>query len=285
MAKFNIAVARPDGYIHSQCFRELGEGLQAGLRRLGHTASLGENVMLPDAINIVLGIHLLREPVAMGLDPLTTIIYNLEQLGGSWTPPWYMNLAQRYQVWDYSPLNLRLWQGVRRCCEPQLVEVGYVPELTRGFHATVQEIDVFFYGSLNERRLQLLETIGKAGMVLRCGFELYGQQRDTVIANSKLVLNLHAHATELFEVVRVSYLLANAKAVVSENSPDIGYLAEAVALATPDNIVDVCLDLLRNDAKRHALEQRGFQVFSQHSLLPGLQAAIAAFPQAVDFLM
>lgn len=277
MASFNIAVARPDGYIHSECFCEVGEGLQAGLTRLGHTASLGENVVLPDAVNIILGIHLLDEATAMSLDPLTTIVYSLEQLGGSWTPPWYMTLAQRYAIWDYSPINLRLWQSVRRCCEPQLVEVGYVPELTRGFHSAAQEIDVFFYGWLNPRRLQILEKLQASGMALRVGYELYGRERDVVIANSKLVLNLHAYPLEIFEQVRVSYLLANSKAVVSESSPDIGYLADAVALATPDNVVEVCRDLLQNDTKRRALEQRGFEVFSKVSLLDTLGTAIALY--------
>lgn len=37
----------------------MGKGLQAGLVQLAHSASLGENVVLPDAVNIILGIHLL----------------------------------------------------------------------------------------------------------------------------------------------------------------------------------------------------------------------------------
>ncbi|MGI4854927.1 MAG: hypothetical protein ACRYF4_12890 [Janthinobacterium lividum] len=75
----------------------------------------------------------------------------------------------------------------------------------------------------------------------------------------------------------MSYLLANSKAVVSENSPDIGYFADAVALANPDTIVEVCRDLLVKDEKRRALEQRGFEVFRQHSLLDSLALAIAAY--------
>lgn len=277
MAKFNITVARPNGYIHSQCFREVGEGLQAGLVRLGHSASLGENALLPDAVNIILGIHLLDEQTAMSLDPLTTIVYSLEQIGGSWTPPWYMALAQRYAIWDYSPINLRLWQGVRRAWEPQLVEVGYVPELTRFQSHREQPVDVLFYGWLNDRRQGVLAALKNAGIEVVCGYALYGQERDAVLANTKLVLNLHAYPQEIFEVVRVSYLLANRKAVVSENSPDIGYLRDAVALADADTMVDVCRTLLANANQRHALEQRGFTVFSQHSLLPSLQAAIAPF--------
>lgn len=289
MAKFNITVVRPEGYIHSECFREVGEGLQAGLVRLGHTASFGENTVLPHAVNIILGMHLLDEATAMSLNPLTTVVYSLEQLGdpahmalhgytnGSWTPPWYLQLAQRYQIWDYSPINLRLWRSVQRAWEPQIVEVGYVPELTRFQSHREQPIDVFFYGWLNDRRQDILARLKNAGLEVVCGAGVYGAERDAVLASTKLVLNLHAYPLEIFEVVRVSYLLANSKAVVSETSPDIGSLREAVALADADTIVDVCRDLLADDEKRHALERRGFEVFSRHSLLPSLQVAISPF--------
>ena len=36
------------------------------------------------------------------------------------------------------------------------------------------------------------------------------------IARSKIVLNLHQYDAQVFEIVRVSYLLANRRAVVSE---------------------------------------------------------------------
>lgn len=233
--------------------------------------------LLPDAVNILFGMHLLDEATAMSLHPLTTVVYNLEQLGGSWTPPWYLGLAQRYQVWDFSTINLQVWHSVPRCCKPQRVEVAYVPELTRFQSHAEQPVDVFFYGSLNDRRTGILQRLIAGGIQPVCGTGLYGVGRDAVIASSKLILNLHAHPQEIFEAVRVSYLLANSKAVVSENSPDIGYFADAVALADPDTIAEVCRELLANDEKRRVLEQRGFQVFSQHSLLDSLAVAIAAY--------
>ncbi len=353
VARFNICIARPQGYVHSECFCEIAEGLQAGLVRLGFpSTTVGWNAVLPDAVNIVLGIHLAGEATAMSLPPQTTVVYNLEQLGAAWLPPWYIALGRRYQVWDYSPVNLRMWQeaaglfgshvsprhgapksvlshvsamnaapaipeGAPRLASEtwvsgrlgsaetpshisprpfdglrasygaptvlqapwkvRLVEVGYVPELTRIVRRAMQTVDVFFYGSMNDRRRDLLMRLKDAGMEVRYGFGLYRADRDAKIADAKIVLNLHARDDAPFEVVRVSYLLANRKAVVSEASADIGSLADAVALATPENIVDVCRDLLVDDAKRHALEQRGFEVFSRHSMLPGLQAAIAAY--------
>ena len=47
-----------------------------------------------------------------------------------------------------------------------------------------------------------------------------GAERDALIARARLVLNLHFYPTAIFELVRVSYLLANGKAVVAECGPE-----------------------------------------------------------------
>ena len=273
MARFHLTIIRPPGYAPSSCFHEVVEALYAGLTQLGHQATGGENSVEPGAVNIIFGAHLLDEDLAMGLDP-STVIYNLEQLGVWWLPPWYARLAERYQVWDYSTVNLALWQAMPCVHTPLLVEVAYMPQLRRIPVAPVQDIDILFYGFINERRLQTLRQIEAAGLGLRCIHGLYGTERDGVIARSKLVLNLHAHAMGLFEIVRVSYLLANSKAVVSQHSPDIGYLAQAVALADPIHMAQTCRELLEDKPRRHHLEQRGFQLFSANSLLTSLSAAI-----------
>lgn len=275
MARFHLTLIRPIGYLHSSCFVEVIEALYAGLTGLGHQVTGGENSIEPGAVNIILGAHLLEEEVAMQLPP-STVIYNLEPPGVWWLQPWYTQLAMRYQVWDYSGVNLLLWRNVRCLHPPRIVEVAYMPELCRIPVAPVQDIDILFYGSINERRLELLKQIEAAGLGLQCVYGIYGAERDEIISRSKLVLNLHSHATELFEIVRVSYLLANSKAVVTENSPGIGYLAHAVAVSHRNDMVRTCRDLLEDDAKRHQLELRGHAMFSANSLLHSLSKAVRA---------
>lgn len=272
MARFHLTLIRPPGFVHSSCFHEVIQALYAGLSGLGYWVTGSENSVEPGATNIVLGAHLLEEEVAMGL-PASTVIYNLEQLGAAWLPPWYLALAARFAVWDYAAANLAVWRAVPCVRPPQLVEVAYMPVLSRIAPAPVQDIDILFYGSMTERRREVLMQIEAAGLGLQYGFGLYGAERDAVIARSKLVLNLHAHAMELFEIVRVSYLLANSKAVVSERSADIGYLGHAVAEADRGDLVRTCRELLEDDAKRRRLEQRGFALFSANSLLHSLSRA------------
>jgi hypothetical protein len=273
LTKFHLTVIRPAGYPHSSCFHEVMEALYAGLTQLGHEATGGENSVVPDAVNIVFGAHLLDENVAMGLDP-STVIYNLEQLGVWWLPPWYARLAERYQIWDYTPINIAVWQALPCLRPPVLVEVAYMPMLRRIPVAAVQNVDILFYGMVDHGRIETFHFLERAGLKVHCLQGIYGAARDEVISRSRLVLNLHAHSMGLFEIVRVSYLLANSKAIVSQHSPDIGYLAQAVAVADPIHMARVCRELLDDDARRHALEQRGFELFSANSLLTSLSAAI-----------
>jgi len=193
-------------------------------------------------------------------------VYNLEQLGGPSLPKHFYELGIRHQVWDYSLNNLKTWE-VLRCARPPIhVPLGYVPELRRIQASKVQNIDVLFYGSLNERRSRILQALKDSGVKVHSAFGVYGKERDALIARSKIVLNVHFYNAKIFETVRVSYLLANSKAVVSECSAETEIepgLADAVLGLPYDSLVEGCLSLLRDEEKRRQLETRGFQWFSQ----------------------
>jgi O-methyltransferase/8-demethyl-8-(2,3-dimethoxy-alpha-L-rhamnosyl)tetracenomycin-C 4'-O-methyltransferase len=282
MTDYLVSIIRPKGYVHSACFSEVAETLQYALRHLGHKSAILENIVDPRAANIVLGAHLLT-PSDMSMLPTETIIYNLEQLGSEHLSDAYYELADKYQIWDYSPLNIDKWRQRECAFIPQLVEIGYVPELRRipaeAAQDVEQDIDVLFYGSVNEHRLNILKQLQDAGVKVHPVFGVYGKERDALIARSKLVLNVHFYATNLFEIVRVSYLLANSKAVVSEMSPDIGEMQNAVAAFEYDALVEGCLDLLRNEEKRKALERRGFEIFSRRNAAHILAGVLPKQPE------
>src|ERR1700691_916851 len=105
MSKFQIVLVRPDGFLHTEAFREVAETLQFGLRSVGHTAQIEENVFDPTATNLLLGSHLLSPAAAVMLPP-ASILYNLEQLGGPSLPKQFYELAVRHRVWDYSRRNI-----------------------------------------------------------------------------------------------------------------------------------------------------------------------------------
>jgi hypothetical protein len=180
--------------------------------------------------------------------------------------PTLLALFQRYPVWDYSQSNverLAAWH-VRRLTH---VPIGYVPELTR-IAAVPEDIDVLFYGSNSPRRRAVLDTLRGQGFRVERLFGVYGADRDAMIARSKIVINMHLYEAKVFEIVRVSYLLANRRAVVSErsvNPAEDDDLASGIAFAAYDELVDRCVELLGDDRSRQELGQRGYQVFSARS--------------------
>ena len=265
MGKFQVTLIRPQGYLHTEAFREIAETLQFGLRSLGHAATIAENVIDRSATNLLLGAHLLSSQDAR-LVPPGSIIYNLEQLGGAQLPPAYYELARQHQIWDYDQRNIAKWKNLGCACPPVHVPIGYVPELTRISPASTQDIDVLFYGSLNERRNRILNALKDLGINVQVIFGVYGRERDQLIGRSKVVLNVHFYEAKVFEVVRVSYLLANSKAVVTESSPDTAMepgLKDCVLALPYDHLVEGCRALLQNEPVRRNLETRGFHWFSQ----------------------
>ena len=108
---------------------------------------------------------------------------------------------------------------------------------------------------------------------------LYGASRDGLIAQSKIVLNLNQRpAHNVFEIARVSYLLANRKAVVSDFSTLLRIesdLTSAVRFVPGEQVVSECLRLLDNDAERCDLEQAGFEIFRRRDIRRSLAAAMA----------
>jgi hypothetical protein len=85
-----------------------------------------------------------------------------------------------------------------------------------------------------------------------------------------------AHEGQVFEIVRVSYLLAKSPAVVFERgcrSHEERGLESGIAFAEYDELVDSCVELLDERARRE-LAERGYQVFSARSQAAMLRRAL-----------
>ena len=153
-------------------------------------------------------------------------------------------IASRFRVWEYNSTNIATWQKLNPAFAPQLLPICWSPSLRHIPKLDEEDIDVLFYGLPSAPRLGVFGHICHVGIkgVYACG--LYGQARDSLISRAKILLNLNLYDfSHNFEIVRVSYLLANEKAVVSDIYPDSvidSDLKEAVAFATFDNITAEC---------------------------------------------
>ncbi len=278
----NIALIFPENYPHSDIFNEVAETLLYAFDKVGFNTSITKNTFFNDGINIIIGANLLKES-DIHLIPETSIIYNFEQITDSsdWMTPTLYELFQRFQVWDYSQKNIATLKekGFTRVGH---MPVGYAPSLTRIPKATVQDIDVLFYGSTNERRLTILNQLKTAGLRIETLYGVYGSERDEYISRSKLIVNIHYYDSNIFEQVRISYLLANKKAVVSECSETTDIdddLKDAVAFVPYDKIVEKCIELINSDQTRLVLEEKGFEHFKSRDPIEYLQNALHEFNQ------
>jgi hypothetical protein len=286
MTHFNLVHVVGDGIRGTEAYREVIDAVLWGLRQLGHNATYSVNVCCDQATNILFGAHLL--PDLLQNSPADTIYYNLEQISGH---PQYdphnakdtvRLIAAKCRIWDYSGANLATWNALNPKHAVKLVPVGYAPVLTRIRNADSQDIDVLIYGVVGEQRLAVFASLGhlvNGGLTTVFASGLYGAGRDSLIARSKIVLNVNnIPRAKVFEIVRVSYLLANAKAVVADIYPD-SYIEEDIAngviFVPTAMIAKTCWELLADDARRTQLERQGFACITRRDIRLLLAAALA----------
>jgi hypothetical protein len=277
--RVRLVVIRPPAVVDFYSVSEIVTSLFHALQALGCCVDIQENEPIPDGMNIFFRAHLLSLTAPADIPP-RSIIYNLEQISdqSAWVGPMYRNLLSRFTVWDYSRRNLAAIRAIADRRQLHLVPIGYMPQLTHVPSAPIEDIDVLFYGSLNSRRRAVLRELQQAAVGLRVETSIRGNARDALISRAKIVLNMHFYSTAIFEMVRVSYLLANRKAVVSECGPNTEIdsdIREAIAPASYDRLCSTVLQLLHNDRRRLELAHRGYEIFAKRRLPDILLQAIA----------
>lgn len=181
------------------------------------------------------------------------IAYQLEQLykGSRWVTKHGIScLRQMDEVWDYDLLNIEFLSSTFNIT-PKLRPMLYTEDLNLITKVPVEkhDIDLLFYGSMNEARANTLTNIRKANPGKNVVFldNAWGVELDNNIARSKIVLNLHYYPTIRQEQVRMFYLLINGKCVVSEYSVD-NYLGDCIYNINRDSLGYVCNELLNTGA-------------------------------------
>lgn len=269
---YNIWQVAPIGYSHAFAFSEVTSGLYFAFQELGLPTGLlwfGENPPPNDLKTIVLGAHLAKE-----LKP-GSIIYNMEQInsGSVFVNEGYIKMLREFEVWDYSHRNIEELKKLG--IEAKYCGVGYVSELTNIKSPENPEIDVLFYGSINERRMKICNELSKqCNVYVAC--DCYGEERDKLIARTKIILNIHFYPSKVFELVRVSYLLANKKCVVSEYGDDKqleSQFDDAVVFAPYDELVETCLRTLYSESWK-TIGNDGYEIFSKMKQTDYLKAVL-----------
>lgn len=270
--KFTVGIVGHDKRPHMACFEDVAKALAEALRTLGHEVTDFDN---PGRL-IMFGANHFSDPY--GLMPADAILFNTEQVAAA-TYRKQINHDQykKHVIWDYSESNIvRLKElGVERAVH---CPIGYLPSMTTIKPVENEDIDVLFYGAMNDRRKAILEILEVRGLRIAHLYGVYGKARDEVITRARVVLNIHFYDNPIFEIFRCSQLFSNSKCVVSEDGGQ-DYALEsfargACALVPYSKMAETCRNLLENTEDRKAMEKRGFTAFSAINFLDSVRRAV-----------
>jgi hypothetical protein len=244
-------------------FKESAYGLQHALTQLYVTSTVTEApddlesepgwvhaFARLDVLFIVYGGHLFEQL------PRRYILMQMEQLSSPYVTDKYLHsMTEALQVWDFSFYNAAVLR--RRTNLGNAISV--IPAFVRGMQTTdpgtcvAQSIDVLFYGHLNERREGILQRLQAANLTVRYEHNVLGAQRDELIRQSKVVLNLHYLPDAALEVHRINPLLVLGKCIVSEPSIDAqldAHYSSGIVFAYSVDIAHAVQALVADDSQR-----------------------------------
>jgi hypothetical protein len=211
-------------YFENITFQDLAQELVSVFQGLGYQAQLTSSISRQSYLDlyIIFGMNDFNSDVV----PPNYIVYQLEQTTGqdesNWFSERYVNhMKKALAVWDYSLVN---YQNLKKL---GIKNLEYVPiqylrtcdQITQK-SPTQKDIDIFFFGSMNERRQAIIDELQKRGLTVVVKTNVWKVERDELISRSKFVLNIHYYQTSILETTRLSYLLSNNCHVISESSKD-----------------------------------------------------------------
>jgi hypothetical protein len=187
--------------------------------------------------------------------PNNYIVYQLEQTTGNDESKWFSEIYIRYmknaiEVWDYSIIN---YQNLKKL---GIDKVKYVPlqymktcDTISHLNSIDKDIDVLFYGAMNERRQAIVDQLINKGLNVVVKTHLWNTDRLEMIARSKIIINIHYYEHSIIESARLSYLLSNQCLIVSEPSMDPildRMYSKYVKIVKYDQMADTCAEILAN---------------------------------------
>lgn len=150
------------------------------------------------------------------------------------------------EVWehDFDNVNLLKSYGINSIFKPFL----YTEKLKKIKSMDEPDIDILFYGTINERRAKLISYItsgvllGDDNIVIING--ITGKKLDEYISRSKIILDLHTDEDKIQKQSRLFYGIINDKCILSEKS-SINYFGDLIIEFTNENMNYVIRKVLR----------------------------------------
>jgi hypothetical protein len=287
-------------------FFEIVEALRAELDAIGIRTSVSSNGFPEPAEDLVYAVVPPHEYVAVEgeaalPDPevLARTIYICAEQPDSVHFDQNTELARRHPPGALFDINLRAVEIFnQRQLRAQHLPLGYTPGWDRFNSAPDRYVDVAFLAAQTDRRLDHLRLAGPTLARWRCELRIsdnsrpntgpsptfiVGDQKLSLLARSRVLLNVHQGKEPYFEWLRVIEAIHCGAAVVSEHSTDYAPLVpgEHFLAGRPESLPFLVEALLEDEDRRRAIAQAAYDFLRAE--LP-MSAAAARLGKVVEEL-
>lgn len=235
------------------------------LNKLNFNVSISQNKDKTNSCNIIFG-SCSNIELSNKIIKKNTYIFNCEQLynNSQWNNEEYIAQLKNSKVIEYSKKNYDYLTKNHELTNLTHIKFGYTKEMSCLSQEINKDIDILFYGSINDRRLKIINELLDNKINIYATNFLYCSARDSLIARAKLILNLHYYTPATLEVARLGYLWANKKAVVSERRKDTEIYPElenSCLFADYEDITKTVVKLINNHKTIKQLEENGYNSY------------------------
>lgn len=199
-------------------------------------------------------------------------------------------LKNCYEIWDYDLDNILFLQS-RGYENAKFRPMQWFEGIKTIEHATHKDIDILFYGSMNQKRMKHLEQLsGFKLKIVTQAQPAWGRELDNLISRSKIILNLHYYDSHLQEQVRILPLIGNDCCVLSEKSR-YNYFGNLITEFEGNELVPKVKELLGNfdrTGNSERFKNRKYRVGVCYNTFYGLeqiQSSIDSVYPIIDYIV
>jgi len=195
--------------------KSIAENLRNLLLELNYDVVVRYNLTLRDINSDDLYI-IIANQLNTNLLPKKYILYQVEQSTSKWFNDDYKNIIKKsLYVWDFSLKNTEVYNDLKKNTYYMPMPFYLPNNPSNELYNDNIKYDILFYGCKNERRNNIMDLLSKKYNV-KIGFDLMGDERDRLIMQSKIVLNLHYYENASLETCRLNEILKFNKLTISE---------------------------------------------------------------------
>lgn len=228
---------------------------------------------VPGVTNIVIGPANRPNPTAGATGSVFGYTFDQHLRGTFWCSDRNLAALRSAPLWSYDPVVADRLKSFR--IHAQSVPVGYSPAWENQLPDVERDIDVAFIGSAFDHRKRILDACSAAGLKVAWPMT-FGKERDAVYSRAKVYLSLASWRPGIFQSLRIGYLAANRRCVVSDpyERPELYPYTPHLDIVDPERIVERCRELVASPKLREESIERLHEGFKAHTYTDNLRRAL-----------